>query len=210
MPAKHLNVVRMARKKMLNKSLQLLDTDHFDLYQMHAFTTVDEVEKAFATDGAIKTFQQAKNEGKIRYIGFSAHSEVAALRAMQLFDFDTVLFPFNFVCWISGNLGSRVYDKARQRNMGILAIKSMALTSLKEGETKVYPNCWYRPVMDDKTLELAYRYTLSLDITAAVSPGVAELFWKGVDFARRFTPLSDIERDKLTNIAKQTEPLFKA
>lgn len=193
----------------LNNSLEKLMTDHFDLYQLHALTTVDEVNKVFAKDGAMEAVLQAKSDGKIRHIGFSAHSVEAALHAMELFDFDTVLFPLNFVCWNTGNFGPQVFEKAKQRNMGILALKSMALTTLKKGEEKVYPNCWYRPVMDDETLKMAFRYTLSLDITAAVSPGAAELFWKGVEIAKNFTPLKKMEREKLLALAKNTEPVFK-
>ena len=63
--------------------------------------------------------------------------------------------------------------------------------------------------MDEDTLSLAFRYTLSLDITAAVSPGDASLFWKGVDLAKTFTPLKNDEREKLLAIAKVTEPVFK-
>jgi len=200
---------RKGAEEELNQSLRKLETDHFDVYQMHALTTVDEVKKAFAPDGAMETFLQARRDGKIRHIGFSAHSVDAALQAMELFDFDTVLFPLNFVCWNSGNFGPQVYEKAKQRNMGILALKSMALTTLKKGEAKVFPNCWYRPVPDDETLNLAFRYTLSLDITAAVSPGEAKLFWKGVEIAGKFTPLTSNERDKLLALAKVTEPVFK-
>jgi len=193
----------------LNNSLEKLMTDHFDLYQLHALTTVDEVNKVFAKDGAMEAVLQAKRDGKIRHIGFSAHSVEAALHAMELFDFDTVLFPLNFVCWNTGNFGPQVFEKAKQRNMGILALKSMALTKLKKGEENVYPNCWYRPVMDDAILNMAFRYTLSLDITAAVSPGAAELFWKGVEIAKNFTPLKKMEREKLLALAKNTEPVFK-
>jgi len=196
-------------EKELNESLLKLNTDHFDLYQLHALTTIDEVNKVFGPDGAMETFLKARRDGKIRHIGFSAHSEAAALHAIELFDFDTVLFPLNFVCWHSGNFGPKVFEKAKQRNMGILALKSMALTKLKESEKKIFPNCWYRPIMDDETLNMAFRYTLSLDITAAVSPGESQLFWKGVEIAKRFTPINDTEREKLLALAKVTEPVFK-
>jgi predicted aldo/keto reductase-like oxidoreductase len=194
----------------LNESLQKLNTDHFDVCQLHALTTVDEVNKAFGPDGAMETFVQAKRDGKVRLIGFSAHSVDAALRAMELYDFDTVLFPFNFVSWNNGNFGPQVLEKAKETNKGILALKSMALTRLKQGEEKVYPNCWYRPVMDDETLSMAFRYTLSLGVTAAVSPGEARLFWKGVEIAKRYKPITDTEKEKLMALAKITEPVFKA
>lgn len=193
----------------LNRSLEKLMTDHFDLYQLHALTTVDEVNRAFGPNGAMEAVLQAKKEGKLRYVGFSAHSVEAALHALDLYDFDTILFPLNFVCWHAGNFGPQVYEKAKQRNMGILALKTMALTKLKKGEEKVYPNCWYRPILDEETLNLAFRYTLTLDITAAVSPGEAQMFWKGVDMAGRFSPLKDEERSKLVALAKETEPVFR-
>ena len=62
----------------LAESFRLLQTDHFDLYQLHAITTLEEVEQVFAKDGAMETFLKAKEQGKVRYLGFSAHSEEAA------------------------------------------------------------------------------------------------------------------------------------
>jgi predicted aldo/keto reductase-like oxidoreductase len=197
-------------EKELNESLRLLQTDHVDLYQLHALTTKEDVETAFGSGGAMETYLKAKQDGKIRYIGFSAHSVEASLLALEKFDFDTVLFPFNFVCWHQGNFGPQVYAKAKERNLGILALKSMALTRLKEGEPKVFPNVWYKPIMDDHTLALALRYTLSKDITAAVPPGEAALFWKAVEIAQKFTPLTEPENEKLLSLARETEPLFRA
>jgi len=86
----------------------------------------------------------------------------------------------------------------------------MALTHLKDGEEKIFPNCWYRPLMDDETLSLGFRYTLSKDITAAVSPGASELFWKGVNIAKRFSAITSEENNKLLALAKETEPVFKS
>jgi predicted aldo/keto reductase-like oxidoreductase len=200
---------KLGAEKELNESLQKLNTDHFDVYQLHALTSVEEVNKAFAPGGAMETFLEAKRLGKTRYLGFSAHSVDAALHAMELYDFDTILFPFNFVCWNTGNFGPQVFEKAKQSNKGILALKSMALTTLKKGESKVFPNCWYRPVTDDEILNMAFRYTLSLDITAAVSPGEIQLFWKGVEIAKRFKPINKSEKEKLLALAKVTEPVFK-
>jgi predicted aldo/keto reductase-like oxidoreductase len=197
-------------EKELNESLKLLETDHLDLYQLHAITTKEDVESAFGPGGAMEVYLKARQNGKIRYIGFSAHSVEAALLALDKFDFDTLLFPFNFVCWHQGNFGPQVFAKAKERNMGILALKSMALTKLKEGEAKVYPNVWYRPVMDESTLSLSLRYTLSKDLTAAIPPGEAVLFQKALAIARDFTPLNEDENAKLMALARENEPLFKA
>ena len=56
----------------LKQSLKLLKTDHFDLYQLHALTDLEEVEQAFGPGGAMETILKAQKDGKIRYIGFSA------------------------------------------------------------------------------------------------------------------------------------------
>lgn len=58
-------------------SLKTLQTNHFDLYQLHALTKVEEVEQSFAPAGAVETFLQARKDGKIRYLGFSARQQIA-------------------------------------------------------------------------------------------------------------------------------------
>lgn len=200
---------REGAEKELNESLRLLQTDHVDLYQLHAITSREDVETAFGPNGAMELYLKARKEGKVRYIGFSAHSVEAAMLALDKFDFDTLLFPFNFACWQQGHFGPQVFQRAMERNMGILALKSMALTRLKEHEEKVYPNVWYRPVMDDEVMNLALRYTLSKQLTAAIPPGEIKLFWKAYQIAANFTPLTEEENAKLVALANQTEPVFK-
>ena len=73
---------RQGSEKELNESLRLLRTDYLDLYQLHALTSKEDLDKAFGPDGAMETFLKAKKEGKVRYLGFSAHSVEAALAAM--------------------------------------------------------------------------------------------------------------------------------
>ncbi|MEN6451741.1 MAG: aldo/keto reductase, partial [Thermoguttaceae bacterium] len=112
--------------KELKESLKLLQTDYFDLYQLHALTDVDEVEQAFGLRGAMETILKAREDGVIRYIGFSAHSEEAAHAALDRFDFDSILFPLSFPTWLGANFGPSVYKRAKKAGMGILALKAMA------------------------------------------------------------------------------------
>jgi aryl-alcohol dehydrogenase-like predicted oxidoreductase len=86
----------------LEQSLKNLRTDHLDLYQLHAVTTLTDVDTILGPGGAIETFIEARKEGKIRFIGFSAHSVEAAMALMDRFDFDTILFPVNFTTWNTG------------------------------------------------------------------------------------------------------------
>ena len=92
-------------KTDLESSLTKLQTDYFDLYQLHELRSVEEVEQVFSAGGAMETIVKAKKDGKIKHIGFSAHSVDAALLAMKYFDFDSILFPINFACWNAGNFG---------------------------------------------------------------------------------------------------------
>src|ERR1700722_17363356 len=69
---------RAGAEEELNRPLNHLHTDYFSLYQLHAITTVEEVQQAFGPDGDMETFIEAQAAGKIRHIGFSAHSVEAA------------------------------------------------------------------------------------------------------------------------------------
>lgn len=192
----------------LEDSLRKLETDHFDLYQLHALSSVEEVQQVFAPGGAMETVVKAKKEGKIKHVGFSAHSVDAALLAMNNYDFDSILFPINFACWHAGNFGPQVFAEAEKRGMGILALKAMALTKLGDGEQKVFKNVWYRPIQDEEVMKLALKYTLSKNITAAVPPGQNTLFLKALEFMNEYEPITAKETDKLLSLAKETTPIF--
>jgi len=192
----------------LEDSLRKLETDHFDLYQLHALSTVNDVEQVFAPGGAMEVLVKAKKEGKVRHLGFSAHSVDAALLAMKNFDFDSILFPINFACWNAGNFGPQVFAEAEKREMGILALKAMALTRLEQGEQKLYKNVWYRPVEDEAIMKMALKYTLSMNVAAAVPPGQNTLFLKALEFMNEYQPITEPETKQLLALAKVTKPVF--
>jgi len=195
-------------QKTLEDSLRKLETDYFDLYQLHALSSVDQVNQAFGPGGAMETVVKAKKEGKIKHVGFSAHSVEAALLAMKNYDFDSILFPINFACWHTGDFGPQVYAEAEKRGMGILALKAMALTPLEKGEQKFDKNVWYRPIQDEEIMKMALKFTLSKNITAAVPPGKNTLFLKALEFMNEFEPISGDETNQLLALAKNTKPIF--
>ena len=125
--------------KELEESLKLLQTDHFDLYQLHALTDVDEVEQAFGPGGAMETFLKAQKDGKIRYIGFSAHSEEAAHAALDRFNFDSILFPLSFPSWIKGKFGPSVYKRAKKAGKGILALEGDGASEVAQEHKRERP-----------------------------------------------------------------------
>lgn len=192
----------------LNVSLRRVGVDHFDLYQFHAVTDMEEVEKIFAPKGAAETFIKAKKEGKIRFIGFSAHSEEAALALLDRFEFDSILFPINFVSYGQGDFGPRVVEKAKEKGASRLALKALAHTPIPEKVEKKYPKCWYKPVDEESLAEKALRFTLSQDITAAIPPGDEGLYKMALSLAMRYKPMDDEEISMLLEQTKSMEPLF--
>jgi len=193
----------------LNESLQKLQTNHFDLYQLHALSKTEDVAQALGPDGAMEAFIRAKKEGKIRFIGFSAHSAEAALLAMKQFDFDTILFPVNFVCFLKADFGPQVIAAAKEKKMGILALKALARQPWPEEEQrKNWPKCWYQPILDPQEADLSLRFTLSLPVTAAVPPGDVRLFRRALELAHRIVPLQPEDETKLRHLAENLNPLF--
>jgi aryl-alcohol dehydrogenase-like predicted oxidoreductase len=193
----------------LRESLARLKTDRFDLYQLHALTTREDLEQAFGPGGAMEALVAAREQGLVRYLGFSAHSVETALEAMDRFAFNSVLFPINWVNVFRANFGPQVIAKAEEKGVARLALKAMARTRWPEG-TKEHPfaKCWYEPVTDPEEASLALRFTLSEPITAAVPPGEEALFRRALDVADRFQPLSDAERADLKRRADGLAPIF--
>ncbi len=196
-------------RRELEQSLKRLRTDHFDLYQLHGVITLEEVDTIFAPDGAMSVFLEAKEEGKIRFIGFSAHSVEAAMALMDRFDFNSILFPINFATWYAGNFGPQVLAKAEEKGMGILALKAMAKGPWPEGaEEETYPKCWYEPLVGPEEAKMGLRFTLSHAVTAAIPPGDENLFKKTLDLATQFEPLQPSEVRAIKEKGLAGNPLF--
>lgn len=193
------------------RSLERLRTDHFELYQLHGLTDVaKDVDVAFGAGGVMDLLIEEKKGGRIRHVGFSAHTEGAALAAMARFDFDSVLFPINFACMLASGFGARVIAEARRRGLAILALKALARQQWPEGDPQRprYRRCWYQPCTDRREAELALRFTLGQPIVAAVSPGEEELLRLALDLAPALRPLTEAETAELRALSSTLKPIF--
>lgn len=197
-------------RKQLEESLRLLKTDHVDLYQFHALTKMTDLDKVLGPGGAMETMEAAKKEGKIRYIGFSVHSAETALAAMDRYNFDTILFPVNFVLFSQANFGPQILKRAQEKGMGILALKSMAKTVWPADQKQSHPEpkCWYQPASFPDEATLGLRWTLGHPITAALPPGDEKYFRLAMDVAQNYKPLEHHEEQTLMAGATGAEPIF--
>lgn len=196
-------------RRELEQSLKNMRTDHFDLYQFHAVTTLDDVDTILGEGGALETFIEAREEGKIRFIGFSAHSVEAALALMSRFDFDTIMFPVNLTTWHAGNFGPQVLAMAQEKNMGIIALKAMAKGKWpQDADRTKYPKAWYEPLTKEDEMLLGLRFTLSHPVTTAIPPGEAELFEQALIMSDNIKPLTGNEAETIKAKALNWNPLF--
>jgi len=194
----------------LRESLGRMRTDHFDLYQLHAMTTREDLETATGPAGALEALVEAREQGLVRHLGFSAHNVDVALELMDRFPFASILFPTNWTEYFNAGFGPQVVERAVKKGVGRLALKAMARQKLAEGADRGdWPKCWYEPCADPHEAELALRFTLSQPITAAIPPGEERLFRLALDAGERFQPLSDQEHEEVRRRAAGLTPFFE-
>ncbi|MBR5225094.1 MAG: aldo/keto reductase [Clostridia bacterium] len=168
--------MRAQAEKELAASHKLLHTDHFDVYQLHAISSMEDVEKAFGPGGVMEMVRDLKQKGIAKNVGITAHNEDAALKCLELYDFDTVLFPFNWFMNMEYGMGSRLIKKAKERDMGVLCMKAFierAWDSEEERQASVFPKSWCKPIdVEDEPFGVAaMKYALSLGVDTLIPPG---------------------------------------
>lgn len=167
-------------ERELDESLRLLHTDYFDNYQMHGLATMEELEAAFGKGGVMEIMIRAKEKGITRKLGITCHDEDVALKAISLYDFDTVLFPLNWGINMGKEFGSRISRAAKERNIGLLGMKTLihrAWINDDEKHQSRFPKSWCKPISENEELGIAaIKYTLSMGADAVVPPGNFESF----------------------------------
>ena len=192
---------RKGAEKELMESLKLLHTDYFDVYQLHCISSRWDVEAAFAPGGVMELMRDLKEKGIARNIGFSAHNEDAAIAMIERYDFDSVLFPFNWFMHMEHGMGERLLKVAKEKNMGILAMKSFverSWNSTKERYSSKYPKSWCKPIdtNEEAFSVTAMKYALSLGVDTLIPPGNYDNFSFAVEHIDEClaNPLSDADR----------------
>ncbi len=200
---------RAGASEELHRSLQRLQTDHLDLYQMHALDKPEERKQALGPGGALEAFREARDEGLIRFLGITGHNPDNLLAALEEFDFDTVMFPISFILQHHG-FGTELLREANRRGIGVVAIKSIAERGYREGERRHCRKCWYKPLDNNEEISLAIWYVLGQPVTTIAPPADTRLFRRALAAAQHSRELTEAEQQQLARRAAETKPLFSA
>jgi aryl-alcohol dehydrogenase-like predicted oxidoreductase len=148
----------------LERSLERLGVDRVDLIQLHNLVEPDEWEVAMGPDGALEALVRARDEGLVRFIGVTGHgTRIAGMhrRSLERFDFDSVLFPWNYVLLQDDDYRSDVealLAVCTERDVAVQTIKSVARRRWAEGDGPRY--AWYEPLPDGPALARAVGFVL--------------------------------------------------
>ncbi|MAG37378.1 MAG: aldo/keto reductase [Dehalococcoidia bacterium] len=203
----------------LHRSLDRLQTSSVDLYQLHAVGTVEDLDAALGPGGAIEAFIEARDQGLTRYLGITGHGLTAPAthaEALRRFDFDTVMFPLNYVLWSQPQYrrdAEGLLSLADSKDVGVQVIKAIAHRSW--GEQERTHQTWYEPFVSEDDIARALRFVLSQPVAAAPIAGDISLWPAILDAAERYRPLAADEQEALVRsggnlAAAAPAPLFAA
>jgi aryl-alcohol dehydrogenase-like predicted oxidoreductase len=149
----------------IHRSLDRLRVDRLDLIQLHNLTDEPGWETAMAPGGALEAAVEARNQGLVRFIGVTGHGTRAPemhLRSLERFEFDSVLFPYNYMLMQSPEYASdvsRLLSLCAGRGVAVQTIKSVARRRWLEGDAQKRFS-WYEPVKDPDALRQVVHYVL--------------------------------------------------
>jgi len=203
---------KLEAREELYRSLERLRVDRFDLYQLHAVTTLEELDQCLAPGGSLEAIVEAREEGLTRFIGITSHglqAPAVQMAALERFDFDSLLFTLNFQLWADEAYRRDVQallNLAEERDLGTMVIKTWARGPWEDEEQRYHT--WYEPFDKADMVERALRFSLSQPVTGVISAGDARLLPMILDAAERFEPMDAEEQAELVATAGKYRPLF--
>ncbi len=184
--------------RTIENSLKRLQTDHIELIQVHEIESDEDVDKATGGDGSIKAMEEARDQGIVKWIGVTGHTDPAPLLyALDRYDFDTVLMPVNIADKHYLSFLDNILPKAQERNLGVIGMKIYCAGG-------VFLNMDMMP-------EEALRYALSQPIsTGVVGVDNMDQLLYNIDVARQFEPMGERQMRILEDRTKFNEVVCNA
>jgi predicted aldo/keto reductase-like oxidoreductase len=173
--------------KMLDESLRRLQTDHLDLWQIHAVSFDNDPELAYAKGGVLEALDMAKKQGKARFVGFTGHKDPSIHLDMirRGYPFDTVQMPLNCLDATFRSFEKQVLPELNQRGIAALGMKPMGgtATAVKSGLVKA---------------EEMLRYAMSLPVATTITGMDSfDVLHQNLRVARGFKPMTAEEMQAL-------------
>jgi aryl-alcohol dehydrogenase-like predicted oxidoreductase len=176
--------------RLLEESLQLLQTDHVDAWQLHRLSYPKDNDEVFAKDGAMKALIEAREQGVVRNLGITGHTDPDVLmEAMRRFDFDQILMAFNAADPHHLSFTAELLPMAVEQEMGIIGMKV----------------CARGRILDKITMREAMNYVLSYPVsTVVVGCDDIPQLEENIELARSFTPISERQ---MADLHERTESI---
>ena len=196
----------------LRQSLKRLQTETFELYQFHAVTKMEELDAITMKGGALEAFVEARERGLFKYIGITGHGVNAPqiyLEALRRFDFDSVLFPLNFVQLANPEYrkyAEELIAQCKAKDVGTMIIKS--ITRAPWGERPHTATTWYEPFEKMDDIQRAVNFALSYEVTGVCTAGDTRVLPLMLKACENFVQLNESEREEMIQSADEYEPLF--
>jgi predicted aldo/keto reductase-like oxidoreductase len=177
-------------REQIHRSLSCLRTEYLDLMHLHGVTDETELDTVTGAEGALKAIIEARQRGLIRTIGISSHglqAPVIHLTALQRFDFDTVMLPFNFMlmqnCAYAANF-LELMKVCQEKNVAVQLIKTVQRRLWEDRPP--FADTWYEPFNDQSSIDLAVHYALGQSGVFLNTPGDVRILPMVLDAASRF------------------------
>lgn len=195
-------------RQQLEDSLRRMKTDYIDLWQMHQVMSIEDAEDRIA-HGVLEEFVKARDEGKVRYIGFTGHKDPAAhLRVLDKTDiFQTCQMPINCADPSYGSFIRSVLPELTARDFGVIAMKTLAAGGFFGGTTWFQSGPKPKICPDRISVQEAIHFSLSMPISVLVTgPNNVDQLREKIEFVHSFTGMSENERQTLIDKAADLTP----
>ncbi len=199
----------------LRQSLERMRVETIDLWQMHFLVDEKQWQTAMGPGGALEAFQEAREQGIVRYLGVTGHDLVVGQfhkRSLERFEFDSILLPYNYLLMQNPQYAAdfeAVVAQAKARNTAVQTIKSIAQRPWREGEQN--RNTWYKPLEDQAEIDTAVHWVLGNPDVFLNSAGDITILPRVLDAASRFdsaAPRAALETTLAALLTSKLEPIF--
>ena len=203
---------KVGARNELQESLKRLQTKHFDLYQLHAITSMEELDACTKNGGALDALVEARRQGLTDHIGITGHGADTPrifLEALKRFEFDSILFPLNFVQMSNPEYRKNAEEliaTCNAKDVGTMIIKTV--TKGPWGEKEQTATTWYEPFNQKDKIQKAVNFALSYEVTGLCTAGDTHILPMVLKACEDFTSLDNEGIEEMLQLGTQYEPLF--